>query len=426
MTTLPALPTTMTIHEPSAFAAPADGKLLERFISRHPVFNREQKLHGYELACRDGAADFLSCSSPATAAIAGATMSFSLHALTGAAKVFLRLDLPSLRTGAALLLPREHVILQIPEQAAAEPDTIEACRALCKAGYLLSLDRFEDKPEWQPILNTARYLNLDFQSGNEAARRAVSQQYLPRGFELIANRVDSIANLNESRRLSCSFFQGFYFCQPTLVRTREIPGNRLARLHLLDAVAAPVLSYPKIEEIFRQDPALTYKLLRFLNSPKMALRSEVHSIRHALGLLGESEFRRWVSVITVGSLATDKPEELLRTALTRALFCEQLGRSCGLAPRYGELFLMGLVSVMDALLDCPMPQILSQLPLSSDIRTALAGGKNIFRDIYDAMLAYERADWLSFHDISARANFPEANAPSWYLSAIHSADSVSV
>jgi len=115
-----------------------------------------------------------------------------------------------------------------------------------------------------------------------------------------------------------------------------------------------VLSYPRIEELLKHEPSLVYKLLRYLNSPLVGLRIEIHGVREAIALLGEREFRRWVSVVAVVSMASDKAPELIRTALTRGYFCEDLSRLIGMSAQSSDLFLMGLLSVTDALLDRPL------------------------------------------------------------------------
>jgi c-di-GMP-related signal transduction protein len=155
----------------------------------------------------------------------------------------------------------------------------------------------------------------------------------------------------------------------------------------------------------------------------LGLRTEIHSVRHAMTLLGEIEFRRWVSIVAIVAMASDKPPELIRTALTRAFFCEEISRPIGMAPEGSNLFLMGLLSVTDAILDRPIGEILATLPVSLDVSTALCGGANRFRDVYDALLAYERADWDALAS-AARIGPVEAAIPDSYRSAVTRANSV--
>ena len=216
---------------------------------------------------------------------------------------------------------------------------------------------------------------------------------------LLAEKVETQQELDEARHLGFSFFQGYFFCKPSMIQTREIPGDKLIQLELLSAVAAPEMDYPVIEQLLKREPSLVYRLLRFLNSPLLGLRVEVRGVSQAISFLGETEFRRWVSVFAVVAMSTGKPPELVRTALTRAYFCEELAGVVGLAAKQSSLFFMGLLSVTDALLDKPLEEVLRSLPVTEELKTALTGGNNRFRDIYELQLALERAEWsqLSLH-----------------------------
>jgi EAL and modified HD-GYP domain-containing signal transduction protein len=161
-----------------------------------------------------------------------------------------------------------------------------------------------------------------------------------------------------------------------------------------------------------------------LNSALVGIRQEVRSVREAIVLLGENEIRRWISVVAIVAMAADKPPEIIRTALTRAYFCEEISQPIGMTPYSSDLFLMGLLSVTDALLDRPMQQILSNLPVSADVRTALSGGTNRFRDVYDTLLAYEKADWNMLSSTATRIGPIEEQVPECYLAAANRAGNI--
>ena len=206
-----------------------------------------------------------------------------------------------------------------------------------------------------------------------------------------------------------------------MIETRNIPGNKLIHLQLLTAVAAPELSYGAVEELLKQEPALLYRLLRYLNSPVLGLRGEVRSVRHALTLLGEEEFRRWVSIFAIVAMSGGKPPELVRTALTRAYFCEEFSATAGLASQKATLFLMGLLLITDALLDRPIAEVLRALPVTQEIKTALNGGSNRLHDVYELLLSFERAEWAQLSALVARVGCPEESVPGCYQTAIQKA-----
>ena len=323
-----------------------------------------------------------------------------------------------------LLLPADRVVVEILETVVPSPEVIEACKKLREAGYVLALDDFDDHAKWEPLLEFVKFLKIDFNTHDSERQRAIAHRYIPRGFQLLAEKVETQQQLKEARTLGYSYFQGYFFCKPTMVSGREIPDGKLNYLRLVEAVSAPELSYAAIEDLFKQEPALTYKLLRYLNSPLVGLRSEVHSIRDAIALLGEREFKRWVAVVSIVGMAGGKPPELIRAALTRAYFCEDISRSLGMNGQSSDLFFMGLLSVTDALLDRPMEQILANLPVAEEVRTALCGGSNRFRDVYETVLAYERADWDVLASRTKQLGTIEEQVPVCYLSAANRADAI--
>jgi EAL and modified HD-GYP domain-containing signal transduction protein len=192
-------------------------------------------------------------------------------------------------------------------------------------------------------------------------------------------------------------------------------------MRILKEMAAPEIDVHRVEEIMRQDPSLIYKLLRYLNSPLLGRSGEVRDIPQAVQLLGEREFRRWISIVAVVALGSGKPVELARTAVLRGYFCEEMAHASGRLAEASELFLMGLLSLADALLDRPMEKLLEDLPVTREIAEALRGGENDLRGIYDLMIAYERGTWNSVAKAARRANVEEAHLPECYMRATEKA-----
>jgi c-di-GMP-related signal transduction protein len=396
----------------------------EKFIARQPIFDDRLKLFAYELLFRASEKNvFQSRPEASCTVILDSVTLFDLQALLGHAKAFINLDEAALQRGAARLLPPDRVVIELLETIVPSPEVIQHCRDLCASGYTLALDDFVDHPKWEPLLSMAKFLKIDFRASDGDFRRAMAQRFRARGIQLVAEKVETQSEMNEARSLGYTFFQGYFFCKPSMVSTRDIPGNKLNYLRLLQSVSSPEFSLDDVENLLKQDPAVIYKLLRYLNSPLLGLRAEVHSVRHAITLLGEVEFRRWVSIVAIVAMASDKPPELIRTALTRAFFCEEISSPIGMAPDSSNLFLMGLLSVTDAILDRPIAEILATLPVSPDVRSALCGGANRFRDVYDTLLAYEHADWDALASAATRLGPVEAAIPACYQSAATRANS---
>jgi len=392
----------------------------EKFIARQPIFDDKLKLFGYELLFRASSENvFRPYKSASDSLIVDSTSLFGLQSLTGHAKAFINLDLFALQRGTARLLPPDQVVIEILENITPTQEVVHLCAELCNEGYTLALDDYVGHPKWEPLIPLVKFLKVDFRACDPPARAAIANRHRAQpgadanSMRLLAEKVESNNDLLEARSLGYVYFQGYFFCKPSTLSVREIPGNKLNCLRLLHLVASPDFSYDAVEELLKTDPALVYKLLRYLNSWLVAIRGEIHSIREAIALLGEKEFRRWISVLAVVAMASDKPHELIRTALTRAFFCEALAKSlpAPTAPliKSSDLFLMGLLSVTDAILDRPMEQVLASLPIANEVRAALCGSANQHRDVYDVLLAYERADWPGMSAASARLGIDESS-----------------
>ena len=392
--------------------------MYERFIARQPIFDKRLKVFAYELLFRAGPQNIFQPRKDASSSVIvdSATL-FDLQTLTGHAKAFINVDEAAILSGAVRLLPANRIVVEILETVSPTPEVIQACSDLCGSGYTLALDDFSDHPKWEPLIRLAKFLKVDFRDSDADARRAIAKRHQSNGMHLLAEKVETQEEMEQARAFGYSYFQGFFFCKPVMVEGRDIPGNKLTYIQLLKAIAEPELSYTRIEELLKHEPSLVYKLLRYLNSPLVGLRVEIHGVREAIALLGEREFRRWVSVVAIVSMASDKAPEIVRTALTRAYFCEDISRLIGMSAQSSDLFLMGLLSVTDALLDRPLEQIIASVPVSAEVREALSGGTNRFRDVYETLLAYERADWTTLTATVARFSSIEAQVPGCYLAA---------
>ncbi|HTT32531.1 MAG TPA: HDOD domain-containing protein [Methylomirabilota bacterium] len=392
--------------------------MYERFIARQPIFDARLKVFAYELLFRSGPQNIFQPRKEASSSvIVDSSTLFDLQTLTGHSRAFINVDEPALLRGAAHLLPPQRVVIEILETVDPTPEVVQACADLCAAGYTLALDDFAGDPKWDPLLPYVKFLKVDFRASDPEKCREIARRFRSNGVQLVAEKVETQADMKRARSLGFAYFQGFFFCKPMMVEGRDIPGNKLTYFQLLKAISEPVLSYSQIEELLKHEPALVYKLLRYMNSPLVGLRVEIHGVREAIALLGDKEFRRWVSVVAVVAMSSDKPPEIIRTALTRGYFCEELSHLIGMSAESSDLFLMGLLSVTDALLDRPIESILAGIPVSEELRVALCGGSNRFRNVYDALLAYERADWSGLSSIAHHFPTVEEQVPICYLAA---------
>jgi c-di-GMP-related signal transduction protein len=396
----------------------------ERFIARQPIFDQRLQVYAYELLFRGGPQNYFRPSRNASSSvIADSVTLFDLQTLTGHARAFVNVDDLALKLGVPRLLPPDRIVVEILETVRPTEEIVNICRDLCSSGYVIALDDFTGDSKLNSLVELAQFLKVDFQLLDSDGRASVARKYGNGKLSLLAEKVETGHDLAEARRLGYTYFQGYFFCKPSMIES-EIPGDKLLQLELLNVVAAPELDYAKIEDLLKRQPSLLYRLLRYLNSPLLGLRSEIHSVRQALSLLGEIQFRRWISIFAVLDMGGAKPSELLRTALTRAFFCEDFSYAAGLGEKKSSLFLMGLLSITDALLDKPIAEVMKSLSVSQEVKTALIGGENRFREVYDLLLSLERAEWSNLYTRVNHLGCDEQTIPDSYQAALQKASAI--
>jgi EAL and modified HD-GYP domain-containing signal transduction protein len=205
---------------------------------------------------------------------------------------------------------------------------------------------------------------------------------------------------------------------------KRIPEYKINYLLFLQQINRPSIDFNELEKVVRREVSLSVKLLRYLNSAAMGLRSRVRSIKHAVVLLGERPLKKWASLVAVGSLGDDKPNELVRTCLVRARFCEMLGEVSGLRERQLDLFMVGLLSTVDALMDRPMEEVLQELQVAKDIERALLSMEPPLGTVYALALAYERGEWQQMEMLLRGLRIPEERVPEFHREAIRWSDEV--
>jgi EAL and modified HD-GYP domain-containing signal transduction protein len=191
---------------------------------------------------------------------------------------------------------------------------------------------------------------------------------------------------------------------------------------MLKTACDPELDFRQLEEIIKSDAALCYRLLRYMNSAAFYVHSSVNSIRHALALLGEREIRKWIAITAVSIAGEDRPREVVLSALLRARFCELLWAQ--VKCRAYDLFIVGLFSVMEALLDAPLERILIEIEIPPMARAALLGKPVRLREAYDLVLAYIKADWPTCQKYCERLNIAEEDLKDAYISSVQWVDSL--
>ncbi len=392
------------------------------FVARQPIFENNGKVFGYELLFRSGLDNFFPVGTnpdeASSKVLHNSFLLFGIDVLIGGKRAFINLTRNLLLNEVATLFPADHMVVELLETIEPDEEVIATCKKLKDLGYLLALDDFVYDKRMQPLVELADIIKVDFLSTDQKQRAELTKQIGSRKVRLLAEKVETEADADQARELGYLLFQGYFYSRPKVIGGRDIPGYKLNYLQLLQEAMREELSLERMEKIVCRDVSLAYKLLRFINSAAFSFRSRVQSIHHALVLMGLREVRKWVSLVVLTGIGKDKTEELVVNSLVRARFCELLAPRVGLGDRSSDLFLMGMFSMVDAFLDRPMAEILSSLPLNEDIKTALLGGANRFRDVYELTVAYERGIWDGLSEYTAALNLKEEDVPQIYLQSL--------
>ncbi|MBI3802413.1 MAG: HDOD domain-containing protein [Nitrospirae bacterium] len=394
---------------------------MDIFIARQPIFDRNQEVFAYELLFRSSLENFFSHPDLDQASSKVALDSFftlGIDTITGGKKAFVNIGREMLVNGYVALLPRELTVVEILEVVQPDPAVLAAVRKLKQAGYLIALDDFVNHPHLKPLVDLTDIIKVDFLATDKKEQAALAEHYAPRGIQLAAEKVETRDAFEEALKLGYTYFQGYFFAKPTIIVGKEVPGFKLNYLRILQEIQQPELNHEKVEEILKTEVSLSYKLLRYINSAFFGWRVEIRSIQHAVVMLGEDDFKRWASFIALSSMGKDKPNELVFQAILRARLLERLAPAVRLSERAQDLFLMGLFSLIDAIVDRPIVDILIDLPIADDIKAALLGERGRLRDIYEMAVAYGQGAWGPFSELALKQGVDESRLPPIYREAL--------
>jgi c-di-GMP-related signal transduction protein len=371
---------------PNSLALPG-----QRFVARQPILDHTQKVFGYELFFRNGVEDYFNADQElASRSTLDSTLLFGLNTLCDGRHAFVNCTREVLLKDLVTLLPSNQTVVEVLETVEPEDRVVAACKRLKEAGYLLALDDFVPNDPRIPLCDLADIIKIDVRATRPEERTAMIRRYRTAKCRMLAEKIETPREFQQARDMGFVYFQGYFFCRPELVMGREVPENRLHYIRLLEMVSRSELDLRELERMIKQETSICYRLLRYLNSPLFGFSLEIKSIRHAMAILGERELRHWIRLVVMVSAAEQKCSELILMGLARARFCELLSKRL---PSNSDLFLMGLLSIMDAILEVRMEVLLEQVPVDREIKAALLGQSGTLRPLYRLMLAQESGEW---------------------------------
>jgi c-di-GMP phosphodiesterase len=372
----------------------------EILIGRQPIFNRQLSVVGYELLFRSGAENHAGVhdAEEATATVVmGALTEIGLERLVAGSAAWINVSREFVLGGFVEAMPASLTVLEVLEDQVIDDELINALRALRRSGYRIALDDFTSSPESDRLLPIADIVKLDVRELGRAELERQAARLGRTGVTVLAEKVESHAEHAWCAAAGCELFQGYFFCKPEVLRDWQLAPGRLSLLEFISVLQDPSVEFAQLEQLITRDLVLSYRLLCYVNSAFFGLRQRVSSITQALVLLGVENLRRWATLSLFASI-DGKPQELTVTGLLRARFCELAGAGLpGATP--GELFTLGLFSVIDALMDAPIEQIVEATPFPQDMCEALIARRGEKGRLLECVVALEAGRFDEAQDV---------------------------
>ena len=388
-----------------------------RCITRQPVLDENHRVHGYALNFQL-AADETGQGGAAQAArtLLDDTVIFGIDRFTNGLPAFVTCSAESLLEGWVSVLAPSTTVLEVPATLEPTPQLVASCRSLKQAGFRLSLAGFTWERMPHPLFDLADYIKADTAYLDSDGCKRLRQALHGRSVPMEAANVETQGDYRKACAEGFTLFQGYYFCFPELIQNAKVPSNRLFHLDILRQLHRDPLDLKKISPLVLRDASLTYRLLRLVNSPIYALRQKVSSIAGAILVVGETAFRRIATLAILSEFNAEQPPEILHMALVRARFCELAAALCGLDP--DEQYLLGMMSLLPAMMRFPMEALVPELPLRDEIRQALLGLDNRERCLLAWIEGHERNDQAASHAIAEHHALNQQRLVQFFIDAV--------
>ncbi|NCP64295.1 MAG: EAL domain-containing protein [Paraglaciecola sp.] len=367
------------------------------YAARQPILNLDKTLFAYELLFRQSLENVfpqINDDQATAKLIEGLQFNLGLETLTKGTLAFINFTQASLLDGYPLLLPKEQIVVEILETAKPGKRLLQACIELKEKGYMLALDDYEHDPLWRHFFPYIDIIKLDYQLSTP---EQIQQIFLEiKDFphiKLLAEKIENYEEYQQAVALGCVYFQGYFFSKPEVIRSISFKPSQMSLIKLMEEINSSEPNLAKVTAIFESDVDLAFKLLRYAQSPFFKRASQIATIKQALVMLGAAELKRFISLLFTAQFSQGKPAELTVMSLVRARFNElMLTKHKG--SEHSSAFLVGLLSLIDAMVDADIGELMEKLPIADEMKDALIKKQGEAAELVKLCEHLERAEWL--------------------------------
>lgn len=367
------------------------------YAARQPILDINKNLFAYELLFRDSLENVFPQidADEATSRLIENQLNIGIEDFTDNRPAFINFTLDTLLKKYPSMIHQDHLVVEILETEKPGKKLLNECRLLKQRGYTVALDDYIHGPLWHHFYPFIDIIKIDFKETSYQQMGGIKRaiEAFPH-IKLLAEKVETIEEFEKAIELGFSYFQGYFFSRPEIIKNKALSPAQLTLSELLFETSKSNVDIAKVTGIFQRDIHLSYKLLRYSNSTIFKRRSEVANIRQAIVVLGQQELKKFLSILFAAQVGSEKPPELMKMSMTRARFAELIAQSRGQAQNdCAKAFLTGMMSLIDALLDQSIADVMKKLPLSQEIKEALVQHSGVLADYLAIVKHIESANW---------------------------------
>lgn len=395
---------------------------MDIFVARQPIFNRNNKVVAYELLFRNGQNNFYNNTNGDEATlsvIANSFYTFDFKNITDNKKAFINFTEELIKGEIATILPREYAVIEILENIEPTDEFIAACKRLKKKGFTLALDDFIFDNKYIKLVELADIIKIDFKITKGYERKKILElKKINSKLKFLAEKVENKEEYDEALELGYSYFQGYYFSKPIVLSTKNIPTNKDTALKILKLINKEDFNFNDLEKLIMKDLGLSYKLIKLLNSSAYYIKNKVSSIKYAITFFGKKEIVKWLYVVLLNDLKENNANELIKVSLQRAKLCEFICNMSEYKEEVYSAYMVGLFSVMDVILSCPIEVIIKELYIGDEIKEGLIEKNNHLNKILKLAISYEKGQWENVMLCAKEIEIDENKLSEAYLESI--------
>ena len=396
-------------------------------MARQPILDKNKNLFAYELLLRDSLDNIFPKNineDEATAKIIeGLEFNLGLESLTKGSLAFINFTHGSIINGYPFLLDKDKIVVEILETAKPSKRLLDACIDLKNKGYSIALDDYEHDSVWKYFFPYVDIIKLDYSLTTEQQFQEIITALKPfPHIKLLAEKIETYSHFQHGLSIGCEYFQGYFFSRPEIIKTIAFNPSQIAVANLWTEFNRAEIDIKKVTSIFEDDINLSFKLLRYVQSPIFKRDAVIQSIKQAIIVLGSQELKRFISLLFTAQFSTGKPQALTAMVLSRGRFCELMVNATMPTNSQPSAFLIGLLSLIDAMVDGDIHELMDKLPLHKDMKDAIINRTGESAYFLRLCELFEKADWQNIELFCKQINIDHEQSYRLFQDALNWAD----